>query len=301
MMNSRLPLWSFVVALSALRAAASAQLAVPTCSDWKSGDRTAASCTCDGVVRTGDERAQACGSASAAHAAPAAAASAAPADKVAAAIAAAGSFDGTVPRKFGLLAVTADGGYITGADGSGAANGSIAVTFYRQKTKFGTFSADAELGRYRMGGIPINDSQSVGVVGQLPDGTPINGTVVTTGRSPAVDYIPLAAFKYQPLLRLGRVHPYAVVEAGISRLSSTNATVNSTLFASVGGQPVGSQNLGTSLQPTGEARNHAGGGFGGGTTVDITRRVALDTQFLDAPTGYKVFKTGITVVLGRQP
>jgi len=247
-------------------------------------------------VRVGDDRAKACGAEPGAKPAAAPAVGAAPAAKAAAVVAGAGGFDGA---HFGLLGVTVDGGYITGADGSGIANGSVGLTFYRQKTRAGTLSAEAEIGRYNMGGIPINDSQSVGPVGQLPDGTPVNGTVITTGRSPAVAYIPLADFKYAPPLKLGRLHPYAVGEIGLSRLSSTNATVDSTLIASVGGQTVGTQNLGTSLQPTGESRNHPGGGFGGGATFDLTKRVALDTQFLDAPTGYKVFKTGVTINLQK--
>jgi len=287
-------------ALAALfvASAALARAETPTCAAWQAGDRKAETCSCGGETRAGDARLQAC--AAAAAAAPTAAAPAvpdAPSARIAAVTGSAAGFDGG--RHFGLLGVTASGGYITGADGSGLVNGSVGVTFYRQKTKAGTLSAQAEFGSYRMGGIPINDSQSVGPVGQLPNGTPINGTVITTGVSPAVTYIPLAQFRYEPPVKLGRAHPYAVGEAGLSRLSSTNAVVDSTLIASVGGRQVGTQNLGTSLQPTGESRNHPGGGFGGGVAVDLTRRLALDTQFLDAPTGYKVFKTGATINLSR--
>jgi len=287
------PVFSRALAALALLSgavAARAESPLPACSPSVRAD----ACSCGGQVRRGDDRLQLCADAPAARASsaslPAAPAPADPAARVAAVAAPA--------AKFGLFSVAADGGYITGADGSGAANGSVAVTFYQQKTKAGTLSAQVEVGRYRMGGIPINNVQDVGVVGQLPDGTPVNGTVITTGVSPAVTYVPLAAFRYAPPLKLGRVHPYAVGEAGLSRLSSTNAVVNSTLVATVGGQTVATQNLGASLQPTGEARNHPGGGFGGGAAVDLTKRLALDGQFIDAPTGYKVFKTGLVINLG---
>jgi opacity protein-like surface antigen len=276
--------------------AAFARAETPTCAAWRAGDRAAEACSCGSETRTGDDRLAACASApapaSAARPAPAS-----PASRIAAA-SSAGSFDGG-PR-FGLLGAEASGGYITGADGRGLANASVGLTLYRQKTKVGVLSAQAEFGRYRMNGIPIYDSQSVGVVGQLPNGAPVTGTVITTGVSPAVAYVPLAAFRYAPAFRLGPVQPYAVGEAGLSRLSSTNALVDSTLVASAGGQVVFTQNLGTSLQPTGESRNHPGGGFGGGVTVGLTRRVSLDAQYLDAPTGYKIFKTGVVVNLARR-
>jgi len=117
--------------------------------------------------------------------------------------------------------------------------------------------------------------------------------VYSQGVSPAATYIPMAAFKYAPPIRVGRLHPYAVAEVGMTRLSSTNAQVGSTLVSSIGGQPVGSQNLGTSAQPTGEGLNHPGGGFGGGADFDVTRHVALNAQYLDAPTGYKVVTYGV--------
>ena len=206
-------------------------------------------------------------------------------------------------KKFGFKSITAQGGYITGLDGSGVRNGSIALEFYRQKTKkAGTFSGEVELGGYTMSGIPINNSQDVGVVDQLPDGTPIEGTAVTTGRSPAATYIPIADFKYLPPLKLGLVHPYAVAEGGVTRLWSTNAKVDTQVVASVGGQVVGVQDMGPSLQPTGEGFNHAGGLFGGGAKIDLTKsgRVAVDAQYGEAPSGYKIFKSGLTLQLGKR-
>ncbi|MFI5350348.1 MAG: hypothetical protein ACHQ2Z_12450 [Elusimicrobiota bacterium] len=293
-----------LVVLTAFAARAHAQ-DIPNCSDWLKGDRASARCSCAGEVREGDQRLKSCESTSvsrarASEATPSANA-AAPAAKIAGLMNAPG-FDGgpAAPEsKFGIKSVNVSGGYITGADGTGIKNGSVGVEFYRQKTKFGTLSASAEGGRYQMNGIGFTNTQSVGVVGQLPNGTPIQGTVYSQGVSPAVSYIPLANFKYEPPFKLGRIHPYAVIEGGVSRLSSTNATVNSQLVATVGGQTVGTQNLGSSLQPTGEARNHAGGGFGGGVDVDVTKHVALNTQMIDAPTGYKVFTYGVNYKIHR--
>jgi hypothetical protein len=295
-----------LVAVSALTALASAQ-DMQSCSDWQNGDRASAACSCQGEARKGDDRLAVCDAAGSVKTRIASAAppqtAAAPAAKIADLMNAPG-FDGAAPvageSKFGVKSVSVSGGYITGADGSGIKNGSVGVEFYRQKTKFGTLSASAEGGRYQMNGIGFTNTQSVGVVGQLPDGTPIQGTVYSQGMSPAVSYIPLADFKYEPPIKLGRVHPYAVGEAGVSRLSSTNATVNSQLVATVGGQTVGTQNLGSSLQPTGESRNHPGGGVGGGVSVDVTKSVALNAQMIDAPTGYKVLSYGVTYKIHRR-
>lgn len=319
--NSSTAAVSALILMTGLAAQARADGGAPTCRQWQQQKMTTETCLCAGQPRRGEDRGKICDDQPQAsyfhgesgfdlqgymqgHARQVVASAQAQAQSLDPKAALPDAPKPQNERKLGLHSVTVDGGYITGADGSGAKNGSVAVEFYRQKTKVGTLSGEAEIGRYQMGGIPINDRQDLGVVGQLPDGTPVQGTAITTGKSPAVTYTPFADFKFYPRMpkKLDRLHPYAVGEFGMSRLSSTDAKVDTKIVSSVGGQPVDVQDMGSSLQPTGAGKNHPGGGFGGGSKFDVTKggRVQLDGQVLDAPTGYKVAKVGVTINFGKK-
>jgi hypothetical protein len=278
---------------------AGAQSAPPTCGADGTASRVEAdSCTCVDQTRVGDDRAKPCLDAAPVSAPPAAAknlkSQTAAAARVSALVGSAGH-----GAEFGPLALSIDGGWINGADGHGTA-GAAAVTFARFKTKAGTVDLAAGGGHEKMRGIPIdNVTNTVVPIGAAPDGTPINAnvTAVTTGFSPAVVYVPIFTGTYKPPVK-GRLVPYVGGQAGVTYLTSTNAAVNTNVTATVDGQTVYQQSM-ASLQPTGEAKNHAGGGLIGGVAYKLTKSIGVHFQALIVPASgsYDSYTTGVDINL----